>query len=292
MIPKEVLKKVRHIEIRTRHMVNDLFAGQYNSAFKGQGMEFQEVRQYVPGDDVRDIDWNVTARTNEPFIKKFREERELTVLLVVDISASHHFGSQAQLKKDLVAEITAVLAFSAIKNSDRVGLILHSDHVEHYIPPQKGPRHVLRVIRDVLNFEPHSKKTLITPVLTFINRLSIHKSVLFMIGDFMIDEEFKKELTVTSRKHDVIAAIIGDRREAAWPKAGLIEWQDAENGHRQLVDLSNRATRLALSQKSMAHREKLLKVLRYAGVDPIQVYAGQNYEKEFIGFFKKRARRS
>ena len=236
MIPREILKKVRRIQIRTRHMVNDVFAGEYHSVFKGRGMEFQEVREYTPGDDVRSIDWNVTARMGHPFVKRFTEERELTVMLLVDVSASHVFGGGPQLKKDLAAEIAAVLAFAAIQNNDRVGLILFTDEVEHYLPPRKGVSHVLRVIRDVLCFQPRHRGTALIPALDFLNHVTAHRAVTFLISDLLTGEDLKPVLTVSARRHDLIAVVTGDRREQEWPAVGLVEWTDAETGARRLVE--------------------------------------------------------
>jgi len=271
-------------------MVSDVFAGQYHSVFKGQGMEFQEVREYYPGDDIRSIDWNVTARAGHPFIKKFTEERELTVMLLVDISASHVFGGTTQLKKDLAAEIAAVLAFSAIQNSDRVGLILFSDEVELYVAPRKGAAHVLRVIREVLYFKPKRKGTNMTPALDFLNHVMPRKCVTFVIGDFL-DQGFERSLSITARRHDLTSVIIGDRREREWPAAGLVQWQDAETGRSFLVDTGSAATRRELTKAQTARRENLLQTLRSAGVDTVEVYAGEPYEREFIKFFRMRERR-
>ncbi|NKB22972.1 MAG: DUF58 domain-containing protein [Kiritimatiellae bacterium] len=291
MIPKEILKKIRQIQIRTRHMVNDVFAGQYHSVFKGQGMEFEEVREYVPGDDIRSIDWNVTARMGHPYVKKFMEERELTVMLVVDISASNTFGSSSQLKKDLSAEIAAILAFSAIQNNDRVGLILFSDVVECYLPPKKGLSHVLRVIREVLYFKPENQKTDVQPALDFLNHIATRKAVTFLISDFIFDAPFDKPLTVTAKRHDLTGIVIGDKREHAWPKAGIVDWEDAETGKRYLVDTSDADIRHALTTYQSQQRTRLLKTLGRCGADTIEVYAGEPYEKDFINFFKMRERR-
>lgn len=290
MIPKELLKKIRRIQIRTTHMVSDVFAGQYHSVFKGQGMEFEEVREYIPGDDIRSIDWNVTARTGHPFIKKFVEERELTVMLVVDISASHSFGSTPQLKKDLAAEIAAVLAFSAIQNNDRVGLILFSEEVEQYVPPRKGTPHVLRVIREVLHGTPKRRGTSLVPALDFLNHVTTRKCVTFVVSDF-IDEGFRHALAITARRHDVVAVVVGDKREKAWPAVGLVEWQDAETGKRFLLDTSDRLTLRRLGSLHTQQRQDLLATFRASGVDAIQVYAGEPYEREFIKFFRMRERR-
>ncbi len=289
MIPKEVIKKVRQIQIRTRHMVSDVFAGQYQSVFKGQGMEFHEVREYVPGDEIRSIDWNVTARTGHPFVKKFVEERELTVMLLVDISASNQFGS-AQQKKDLAAELAAVLAFSAIKNNDRVGLILFSDEIEAYIAPRKGVSHVLRVIREVLYFQPKRKGTRILPALDFLNHVTTRKSVAFLISDFL-DTGFERALRVTGKRHDLIGVVIADKHEQAWPSVGVIEWADAETGERHLLDTSDPGTRRALAALQTRRRDELRGLFRSSGMDGIEVFAGERYEKELIQFFRKRERR-
>ncbi len=291
MIPKEILKKVRQIQIRTRHMVNDVFAGEYHSVFKGQGMEFQEVREYIPGDEIRFIDWNVTARTGHPFIKKFREEREMTVMLLVDISASHLFGSSAQMKKDLAAEIAAVLAFSAISNNDRVGLILFTNDIETYIPPRKGTAHVLRVIREVLYFQPQHRGTRIAPALDFLNHVTTRKTVCFLISDFMTGEELRRPLTVTAKRHDLIGVLIGDKRERAWPSAGVVDWHDAETGRRFLVDTSDPGTRRAFGEFHARRREVLKETLRSSGVDAVEANAGEAYDREFIRFFRARERR-
>lgn len=290
MIPQDVFKKIRQIQIRTTRVVNDVFAGQYHSVFKGQGMEFNEVREYVPGDDIRSIDWNVTARMGHPFIKKYVEERELTVMLLVDISASNRFGSTPQLKKDLAAELAAVLAFAAIRNSDRVGLVLFSEEVEHYLPPKKGVRHVLRVIRDVLQFQPRMRGTRIEPALNFLNRVTTRKTVAFLISDFL-DRGFDRALRVTARRHDLVAVAVADRRESEWPRAGVVEWQDAETGARALVDTSNARVRRALADRQAQRRRELLAILRGAGVDAIEVTAGEPYVKQLIQFFRARERR-
>lgn len=291
MIPTEVLKKIQRIQIRTRHMVTDVFAGQYHSVFRGQGMEFHEVREYVPGDDIRSIDWNVTARMGHPFIKKYIEERELTVMLLVDISASHEFGSTHQMKKDLAAEIAAVLAFSAIQNNDRVGLILFTDQVELYIPPRKGIRHVLRVIREVLYFQPEHRLTRLLPALDFLNHVTNRKTVTFLISDFYFPDPYQRMLSATARRHDFISILVGDKREQAWPKIGLVEWEDAETGRRHLVDTSDSRIRRDLMNMQMQRKQDLLENLRGAEIDTIEVYAGEPYEREFIKFFRLREQR-
>ena len=290
MIPRETLRKIRRIEIRTRRAVNDVFAGRYHSVFKGQGMEFQEVREYVPGDDIRAIDWNVTARTGAPHIKKFTEEREMTVMLLVDISASNRFGSTAQLKRDLVAEVAALLAFSAITNHDRVGLILFTDHVEKHIPPAKGPTHVLRVISEILAAQPKSPRTDIEPALQYLNRVTRRRTVAFLISDF-IAPACEQTLRVTARRHDLVSLVVGDKRESALPAAGLIDFEDAETGQRLWVDTSHAPTRRALLTRQSARREALLRLLRSARSDAIELNAGEPYDRELVRFFRQREKR-
>lgn len=291
MIPKETLRKIRRIQIRTRHMVSDVFSGHYHSVFKGQGMEFHEVREYVPSDDVRAIDWNVTARMGHPFIKKYIEEREMTVMLMVDISASHAFGSSSQLKKDLAAELTAVLAFSAVQNNDRVGLILFAEDVEHYIAPHKGVSHVLRLVRDVLYFEPATRGTRLKPALDFLNHVAPRRVVTFLISDFIFNEPLKKPLSITSRRHDLVSVLISDKREQVWPRAGLIEWEDAETGHRFLVDTSDQRVRREFARTQGERRRDTLALLRKSGIDAIEVFAGEEYDKALMRFFRMREQR-
>ena len=290
MIPRETLKKIRRIEIRTRRSVNDVFAGRYHSVFKGQGMEFQEVREYVPGDDIRAIDWNVTARTGSPFVKKFTEERELTVMLLVDISASNRFGSTAQLKRDLAAEVAAVLAFSAIANHDRVGLILFSDRVEKHVPPAKGATHVLRVVSEILNAKPTSPKTDLEPALRYLNQVVRRRSVAFLISDF-IAPSCEHLLRVTARRHDLVSLVIGDKRESALPAVGLVDFEDAETGQRIVVDTSHAPTRRALLARQTERRAALLKQLARARSDAIELNAGERYDRELVRFFRTREKR-
>lgn len=285
---KELLKKVRRIEIKTRHAVNDVFAGRYHSTFKGRGMEFDEVREYVPGDDIRSIDWNVTARTGIPHIKKFVEEREMTVMLMVDISGSNDFGSTDQLKRDLAAEVAAMLAFSATRNNDRIGLILFSDQVEKTIPPRKGARHVLRIIQEVLTHKPERTGTDAAPALDFLNHTQSRKAVTFLISDFIFPTDCERPLKITARHHDLIAVAIGDRHERAWPKAGVIEWRDPETGNRILVDTSSAAVRRELLLAQEERSEDLHHSLRRAGIDIIELFTGEPYDKPFIKFFKAR----
>jgi uncharacterized protein (DUF58 family) len=290
VITKELLRKVRQIEIRTSRMVTSVFGGEYHSVFKGQGMEFQEVREYVAGDDIRAIDWNVTARSGDLFVKKFTEERELTVLLLVDISASQFFGSTPRLKKDLAAEIAAILAFAAIRNHDRVGLVLFTDEVELYLPPRKGTSHVLRVIRDVLSFQPRGRGTRLAPALEFLGRVAHRRAVAFLISDFL-DAGFERSLRVAGRRHDLISVVTGDRREDEWPAVGLVDWTDPETGERRLVDSSSPAVRRALGSLRAARRARLLATLKSSGSDAVEVFAGERYERELVRFFKARERR-
>ena len=290
MIPRETLKKIRRIEIRTRRSVNDVFAGRYHSVFKGQGMEFQEVREYVPGDDIRAIDWNVTARTGSPHVKKFTEERELTVMLLVDVSASNRFGSTAQLKRDLAAEIAAVLAFSAIANHDRVGLILFSDRVEKHVPPAKGATHVLRVVSEILNAKPSSPKTDLEPALRYLNQVVRRRSVAFLISDF-IAPPCERLLRVTARRHDLVSLVIGDKRESALPAVGLVDFEDAETGRRIVVDTSHAPTRRALLARQTERRQALLRQLSRARSDAIELHAGERYDRQLVRFFRTREKR-
>ncbi len=291
MIPVEVFRKVRRIEIRSRRLVNDVFAGSYHSVFKGRGMEFDEVRDYQPGDDVRSIDWNVTARMGHPYVKKFVEERELTVLLLADVSASHRFGSRSQLKKDLVAELSAVLAFSAIRNGDRVGLGLFTDRIERFVPPRKGLGHGLRVIREVLAFEPARPGTDLAPALEFLQHAIRRRAVCFLLSDFFLPEFPARRLATAARHHDLIAVVVGDRREEAWPPAGLVEWEDAETGRRQVLDTSHPATRRRLAELALERRRDLLDRFRRAGVDVIEASTGEPYDRALLRFFRERERR-
>lgn len=291
MISKELLRKIRGIEIRTRHLVTDALAGQYHSAFKGSGMEFEEVREYQPGDDVRTIDWNVTARMRTPFIKTFREERELTVLLVVDMSASLAFGSGDHLKRDLAAEISALLALTAIRNQDNVALLLHTDQVEKYIPAGKGSRHVLRVVREILGFEPQSTGTDLRPALTFLNRVIHRKSVVFLIGDGRLPDDSKQAATLTARRHDVISLRLEDPRESDWEPVGLMEWVDPETGEAFLVDTSNPEVRKALQAQQEAWTGEQDRQYRRGNIETLHVHTHEPYERVLATFFRLRGAR-
>jgi uncharacterized protein (DUF58 family) len=291
MINKEVLKRVRQIHIRTKHLVADVFAGQYHSVFKGRGMEFQEVREYVPGDEIRSIDWNVTARMGHPYVKVLTEERELTVMLVVDVSASHRFGSTPQLKKDLAAEIASLLTLAAITNNDRVGLILFSDRVEKYIPPRKGTTHALRIVREVLAFEPEHRGTALIPALDFLNHVCARRAVVFVISDFLLHEDVRRSLRLTARHHDVIGIVIEDRRERELPPVGLVEWLDMESGKRILVDTSAPSCRAQFTEATRKHSEAVAEMFRAVRADRIHLTCGEAYDRELVRFFTLRESR-
>jgi uncharacterized protein (DUF58 family) len=290
MIPKEVLKKIRHIEIRTSRLVNDLFGGEYQSVFKGQGIEFADVREYVPGDDIRSIDWNVTARSEKPFVKKFVEEREMTVLFVVDMSGSQYFGSGDKLKSEVAAEITALLAFSAVKNHDKTGLLICTDEVEKYVPVKKGRNHVLRVVREILFYEPRRKKTRLAAALEFLSQILTRTAVIFLISDFM-DTGYEKSLKVLSRRHDVIAIHLKDRRESAIPPMGLMELEDGETGERMLIDTSVGALRQHMSRTAQQKEEQLDKFFKSLRMDRVTIASEASYVEPLMRFFKIREQR-
>jgi len=290
MLTKELLKQVRQIEIKTRGVVNDVFSGEYHSVFKGRGMEFAEVREYQPGDDIRTIDWNVTARFNHPFVKVFEEERELTVILLVDMSGSLIFGSKDKTKQQVAAELSAVLAFSAMKNNDKVGLILFTDQIEKFVPPKKGRSHVLRIIREVLSFEPQGNQTDLKGALEYFNHTIKKKSITFLLSDF-IAENYEKILRVVGKKHDLISVILEDPRELDIPKSGLIEFRDAETGQIRFVDTSNKNVRegyLRILDELTAKRKSLF---LSSGIDSVKVTTGESYIKPLVNFFKLREKR-
>ncbi len=290
MIPKELARKIRAIQIYTTKVVNDVLAGEYESVFKGRGMEFDEVREYQVGDDVRSIDWNVTARAGKPFIKKYREERELTVLFLVDLSASGTFGSVKQTKSELAAEICALLAFAAIRNNDKVGLIVFTDQVERFIPPGKGARHVLRVIREILGFRPRRFRTDIAGALDYLGRVQSRRAVVFLISDFQA-EGFEKSLRVLGRRHDVIAVSVSDSRELRLPDVGLIELEDAETGEMVLIDTGSPDVRRRYERQAVERARALTDMLRSMGVDQIHVETGKAYLRDMMTFFRNRERR-
>ncbi len=290
MIPKELLKKVRQIQIRTSRMVNDVLAGQYHSAFRGRGMEFEEVCPYQIGDDVRLIDWNVSARYGEPFIKKFREERELTVMLVVDVSRSGLFGSVEQFKMDLAAELCAVLAFSAIKSNDKVGLILFSDQIEKYVPAKKGTHHVLRIIRELLYHTPEGHGTDISEALNFLNRVTIRKSVCFLVSDFLASD-YEASLRIARRRHDLIPIVVSDPREWELPAVGFVELEDSETGETRLVDTSSRRVRRDYAANAHARGVARDQMFRKMDTETIDVRTDRSYVEPLVSFFRKRERR-
>ena len=290
---KEILKKVRQIEIRTKNIVNDFFGGDYHSNFKGRGMTFSEVREYVPGDDVRSIDWNVTARTGKPHLKIFEEERELSVLILIDVSSSGVFGSKKNLKIDLGVEIAAMLSFSAIKNNDKVGLALFSDKVEKYIPPKKGKKHVLRLITDIVNhdFENSNRRTSIKTAIDFANKISKRKSVIFLISDF-IDDNFWNELKFLNFKHDVIGLQIYDSYERNFPNLGIINIHDSETGENTWIDTTSKKIRDKFQKNSIEKLNSFSKKCKNIGFDLIQISTDDDYIKFLMQFFRSRANRS
>ena len=290
MIPKQILKKVKQVEIRTRGLVNDLFGGEYHSVFKGRGMAFSEVREYQPGDDIRLIDWNVTARNGSPFIKIFEEERELTVYLLVDISKSGEFGSQNQLKQEFGAEIASVLGFSAIKNNDKVGLILFSNDIEKYVVPKKGKSHVLRVIRELLYNEPKGNKTSIKNVLDYLLKVAKRKSVVFLISDF-IDDDYWASLKIVNRKHDLIGIRLFDPAEKLLPDIGVIKVRDPESGSSFWIDTSNRAEMEKLKNKINSDFDAFNKQAKKIGFDIISVSTSGDFVDPLISLFRKRDKR-
>jgi uncharacterized protein (DUF58 family) len=290
MIPREILKQVRRIEIATRGLVNEVFSGEYHSVFKGRGMNFAEVREYQYGDDIRSIDWNVTARTGFPFVKVLEEERELTVMLLVDVSSSGDFGTRRRMKGEVAVEICALLAFSAIKNNDKVGLIIFSDRIEKFVPPRKGKRHVLRVLRELLFFEPEGRQTDVAGALAYLTRVVPRRAVVFLVSDF-IAAGFQKALSIAGRRHDVIAVRMGDRRERDLPPIGLVEFEDAESGERLLLNTSDREFRKVFEERVAQTGAAMDRMFRRTKVDVINVDTGQPYVEPLMKFFKERARR-
>lgn len=290
MLPAEILKKVRRIEIRTNRLVNESLAGEYHSVFKGRGMEFSEVREYQFGDDIRTIDWNVTSRMGHPYVKKHVEERELTVILLVDFSASGQFGTRRQFKREIEAEICAILAFSAIKNSDRVGLIAFTDRIEKFLRPRKGKDHVLRVIREVLYFQPRGRATDLGMALQYMYKTITKRSVVFVISDFM-SADYAQPLRVAARKHDLIAVTVTDPREEEIPPVGLVELEDAESGQSTLVDSSDRHTREMFRRWAQERRAGREALFRAVGVDALELHTDRPYDVPLVRFFHRRARR-
>jgi len=293
MLPKEIIRKVRRIEIQTRHLVNDVFSGEYHSVFKGRGMEFSEVREYQRGDSIKTIDWNVTARMGHLFVKKFVEERELIVMLMVDASASGRFGSRRKSKREIAAEISALLAFSAIKNNDRVGLIIFTDEVEKFVPPKKGTKHVLRVIRELLYFQPAGRSTRIAAALEYLNRLTRRRAVVFLISDFL-DDGYQRALRVANRRHDLVAVSIADPREQTLPRVGLVELEDAETGQMMLTATSDARFRRRFVEHNALRRDERKRQFASMNVDSVEILLDDSedpYLKPLMKFFRMRARK-
>jgi uncharacterized protein (DUF58 family) len=290
MLPKDVIKKIRRIEITTSKLVTDFLSGQYESVFKGRGIEFDEVREYQPGDEIRSIDWNVTARTGRAYIKKYIEERQLTVMILLDVSGSSHFGTAKRLKSELAAEVSAAIAFSAIKNNDRVGLIIFTDRIEKFIPPRKGRQHVLRVIREALYFKPKGRKTDISGALRYLDGVTARRVVAFVISDFFASD-FEKPLFIASKRHDMVGITITDPREMTLPDAGLVELADAEKGTFFTVDTSNPAVRRAYAERSRKMFDDRTHLFGSAAMDHIDIRTDKPYVEELIKFFKMRKRR-
>ncbi len=288
METSDLIKKVRKIEIKTRGLSHNIIAGEYHSAFKGRGMSFSEVREYQYGDDVRDIDWNVTARFNKPYIKVFEEERELTVMLVIDLSESLDFGTVRQTKRDMVTEIAATIAFAAIQNNDKIGVIFFTDKVEKFIPPQKGRKHILYIIRELLNFEPQSSRTDISVPLQFLTNALKKRCTAFVISDFIDNGDFKNAMTIANRKHDVVAIQVYDRRLAELPKVGLIKMRDAESGEEIFVDTSSSKVQSAQREWWRSQREKLDETLKKSRVDSVSIRTDQDYVKALMNLFAQR----
>lgn len=289
METSEILKKVRKIEIKTRGLSSNIFAGQYHSAFKGRGMAFSEVREYQFGDDVRDIDWNVTARFHRPYVKVFEEERELTVMLLIDVSGSLEFGTQVQMKKDMVTEIAATLAFSAIQNNDKIGVIFFSDKIEKYIPPKKGRKHILYIIREMLDFKPESRKTDVRLAVEFLTSVIKRRCTAFMLSDFYSPNDFTQALTICNRKHDVVAIQVYDQRAKTLPDVGLMKVRDAETGHEMYIDTSSKKLRRAHTAFWMKRQEELKESFTKSNVDNVSIATSDDYVKQLLMLFRMRS---
>ena len=290
MLTKEIIKQVRQIEIRTKGLVNQVFSGEYHSVFKGRGMEFSEVREYQFGDDIRNIDWNVTARFGHPFIKIFEEERELTVILMADLSGSLIFGSTDKTKQQIAAELSAILAFSALKNNDKVGLILFTDKIEKFVPPRKGRKHVLRIIREVLSFEPEGKSTNIKSALEYMNNAIKKRSIVFLLSDFM-DSGYEKILRIVGKRHDLIGVVLNDKREDEIPDMGLVKFVDAETGNERWIDTGDKRTKFLFTQMRERNKASRKSLFISSRLDSIEIQTGENYIKPLVQFFRLRERR-
>lgn len=289
MDANELLKKVRKIEIKSRGLSQNLFAGEYHSAFKGRGMMFSEVREYQYGDDIRDIDWNVTARQNRPFVKVYEEERELMVMLLVDVSGSRNFGAVGQLKKEMMAEIAATIAFSSIQNNDKVGVIFFSDKVEKFIPPKKGRKHILLIIREIIDFTPENKSTDIDCVLRFLTDALKKRCAAFLISDFIDESDYSKSMSIANKKHDLTAIQVYDKRDAKMPDVGLIRIKDSESGADRWIDTSSKRVRQAYDKMWYDNQQQLNSLMAKCGVDIASVATDEDYVKSLLGLFKKRS---
>ncbi|MDE6682848.1 MAG: DUF58 domain-containing protein [Muribaculaceae bacterium] len=288
MDANELLKKIRKIEIKTRGLSQNIFAGEYHSAFKGRGVIFSEVREYLPGDDIRDIDWNVTARQNKPFVKVYEEERELTVMLLIDVSGSRDFGACGESKKEKMAEIAATLAFSSITNNDKVGVIFFSDKIEKFIPPKKGRKHILLIIREIINFEPESNGTDIDVALKFLTNAIKKRCTAFLISDFIDDHDYFKSMSIANKKHDLAAIQVYDRRDAEMPDVGLIRVRDMETGLDRWIDTSSRSVRKAYAKGWYDRQQRLASTVTKSGVDLAQVTTNEDFVKALLGLFRRR----
>lgn len=284
----ELLKKVRKVEIKTRGLSNQLFSGEYHTAFKGRGMTFSEVREYQAGDDIRSIDWNVTARFNNTYVKVFEEEREMTVMLLVDVSASGEFGTQKQLKQELITELCAVLAFSAIQNNDKIGVIFFTDKIEKFIPPKKGKTHILRIIRDLIEFKPEHKKTDIKQALKYLTNVIKKRSIAFVISDFIADNNFVDALKIANKKHDLVALRIYDKREMELPDVGLVKFMDAETGTLKWIDTSDKDVRIHFYAEAKKQEAFLKEIFNKSGVDSADINTAESYIKPLMNLFKRR----
>ncbi|CDD83632.1 MULTISPECIES: DUF58 domain-containing protein [Bacteroidaceae] len=289
METNELLKRVRQIEIKTRGLSSNIFAGQYHTAFKGRGMAFSEVREYQYGDDVRDIDWNVTARFHKPYIKVFEEERELTVMLLVDVSGSLDFGTIKQMKRDMVTEIAATLAFSAIQNNDKIGVIFFSDRIEKFIPPKKGRKHILYIIRELIDFQPKSRRTNLKEGVEYLTNVIKKRCTAFILSDFITNDDFRNALVVANRKHDVVAIQVYDRRIEDLPDVGLMKVRDAETGHMQYIDTSSKALRKAHHDWWISKQTTLHEIFTKSKVDSVSIRTDQDYVKSLLNLFAKRS---
>ena len=289
MLPPELVKEIRKLEIRTDRVVDELIGGAYHSVFKGHGIEFEEVREYAEGDDVRDIDWNVTARFHRPYVKVFEEERELTVMLLIDVSGSLDFGTQKQMKRDMVTEIAATIAFSAIQNNDKIGVVFFSDKIEKYIPPKKGRKHILYIIREMLDFHPESKRTDVKQAVEFLSSVQKRRTTAFILSDFYVRSDFQQSLQIANRKHDVVAIQVYDQRARELPDVGLMKVVDAETGYEQYVDTSSKRLRDSYRKYWQGRQSQLLETFNKSNVDNVSIATSEDFVKALLMLFKQRS---